>query len=99
MQLTSVGEIFARRDLYILNDDEPDEEVVVLIGKPWPFSDLKDYYCPHQITGGGEEGVRYAGEVDAVQALQLAMGTIGAVLRLMNEKMNHKLRWLSDEDP
>jgi hypothetical protein len=63
MQLTSVGEIIARRDLYILNDDEPDEEVVVLIGKPWPFSDLKDYYCPHQITGGGEEGVRYAGEV------------------------------------
>ena len=99
MELKSVGEVVARRDLYILNDEEPNQDVVVLIGKPQSIPDLRDFYCPYQILGAGESKVRYAGGVDAVQAIQLALKAIETDLATLNEKCGRKLRWLSGEVP
>jgi len=50
--------------------------------------------CPYQILGTGDEKVRYAGGVDAVQALQLAMEKIGAELYFkLDRQLGGKLRW------
>lgn len=92
MKLESVGEVIAIRRL-CLNDDEKNE-VFVTIGKPQPFSDSPDYYCPFQINGLlGRESVFYAGGVDAIQAIQLAMKMIGALLYTSDEAKQGRLRW------
>jgi len=50
--------------------------------------------CPYQILGIGDERVRCAGGVDAVQALQLAMEMIGSELYFkLNRQHDGKLRW------
>ena len=95
MNLPNVGDVIATRMLHLIG--EAAKEIRVLIGKPRPFPAGRDFYCPYQITGLGDEKVRYAGGIDAVQALQLAMRMIACDLGLLNESSGRKLRWEGDE--
>jgi hypothetical protein len=70
--IREIGEPIAERKLIMGSD-----EVVVTIGKPRPFDDDEDYFCPYSIEHAGQKKVSYAGGMDAVQALQLAMKKIG----------------------
>ena len=95
MDLTNVGEVIATRRLHLLDDET--REIFVLIGKPRQFPDSSDYYCPFQVTGIGSGKVKYAGGVDAIQAIQLAMGMIAAELDALNNANRGRLRWEGDE--
>lgn len=88
MQLKDVGIQIATRAL-----EAGGKKVTVVIGKPERFPDAEDYYCPYQIVGIGSERVRYAGGVDAVQALQLALKMIGADLYTSPEAETKQLSW------
>jgi hypothetical protein len=96
MNLDSIGEVIARRELYIAKDDGPNQEVIVLVGKPQPFPDLRDYYCPYQILVAGKSRIRYAAGIDTVQALELAFRAIGGDLYALNQANHDKLRWLDE---
>lgn len=90
MKLESLGDIIAERQLWSTDPAGTRTMVRVLLGKPMPFPESTDFYCPYQITGVGEEKIRYAGGVDSMQAIQLAFqviegdlsGTIGDTFRL-----------------
>ena len=73
MDVQEIGESIAERTLVM-----GAEEVVVTIGKPQPFEDGEDYFCPYSIEHAGQKKVSYAGGMDAVQALQLTMKTLPA---------------------
>jgi hypothetical protein len=96
MELSTIGDVIATRVLLLAGDDSG-RETLVQIGKPCPFPDGKDYYCPYQITGLVDGKVRYAAGIDAVQALQLVMGIIGAHLYSRNQSCGGRLRWEGDE--
>jgi hypothetical protein len=98
MNLKTIGQIIAERELSVTNDEGRDTVLVVKIGIPQKFPDSSDYYVPYQIDGMGSETVRYAGGIDAVQALQGAMILIGADLYALNETLNRRLRWIGDEE-
>jgi len=66
--------------------------VPVEIGAPRPFDDGTGWYCPYRIGGSGKR-VRFAGGVDAVQALQLVMTMIGADIAAMNEAVHGTMKW------
>jgi hypothetical protein len=68
-------------------------KITVVIGKPEMFPDGVNFYCPYQVVGIGNERVRYAGGVDAVQALQLAMQMIGAELYTSPEAQSKQISW------
>ena len=90
MKLSTVGTIIAIRKL-TLSDQRT---VTVRVGKPRRFrGGNDDYYCPYQILGLGDEVVRYAGGVDPVQALQLALVAIGADLGALKEAKTGTLSW------
>jgi hypothetical protein len=57
-----------------------DRTVMVKLGMPLPFPEGAGYYAPFQVTGVGSEKVRYAGGIDAIQSIQLAMKMVGAYL-------------------
>ena len=88
MHLKDVGVQVATRIL-----DLNGKEVAVMIGRPEKFPDGEDYYCPYQIVGMGGGQVRYAGGIDAVQALQLAIQMIGADLYSSQDARSGKLSW------
>jgi len=93
-----LGEVIASRRLFVADEKARTLEVTVKLGKPKSFPGSSDYYCPYQITGLGNERVRYAGGVDAVQAVQLAMQMIGADLYLvLNPTVGNRLRWEGNE--
>ena len=96
MKLSNVGTVIATRMFHFVGEDTA-KEIQVRIGKPCPFPDGKDFYCPYQITGVGDGNVQYAGGIDAVQALQLAMRMIACDLGLLNKSCGGKLRWEGDE--
>jgi hypothetical protein len=98
MKLESVGEIVAVRRLFLEGQEPSSGDILVKVGKPQQFPDSTDYYCPYQITGVGDEKVRYAGGIDAVQAIELAFRAIGIDLYVgINREFDDRLRWEGDE--
>lgn len=91
MVVNEIGEVIADRRLSIGK-----EELVVTIGKPQLFEDGADYYCPYAIEGAGKKEVGYAGGVDAVQALQLALKRIGVDLAQLAAKRGMPITWFPD---
>ena len=97
MELKEIGELIAVRRLFVQEQDGSNREVLVKFGKPVPFPGSEDYYCPFQIVGIGSERVRYAGGVDAVQAIQLVMVALGAELFHLNKHCKGRLHWEAGE--
>ncbi|MDO4426996.1 MAG: hypothetical protein Q4B88_02590 [Moraxella sp.] len=60
-------------------EDNPNETVLILIGKPYQKSD-HEWCCPYRITGAGRDFSLEVCGVDGVQALQLAFFVIDSVL-------------------
>jgi hypothetical protein len=97
MRRETLDEVMATRGLQVLG--EPGREVLVKLGRPRPAVDAPEsgeYFCPFQITGIGDERVRYAAGVDAFQAIELTLKLIGAYLRRLNGEAGGKLRWGCD---
>jgi hypothetical protein len=89
MKVTNLGTPIASRRLTFSDG----RTITVRIGKPRKFPDGTDYYCPYKIAGIGDERIRYAGGVDAVQALQLTLARIGSDLYTSDEAKSRALRW------
>lgn len=94
MKLTSVGVVIAQRELSLAQK----AKISVYIGKPELFPDGNGHYCPYQIIGLGDHKVRYAGGEDAVQALTLALKSVGALLYTSAEGKAGLLRWNDSGD-
>src|SRR5262245_52312152 len=73
-------------------------DVLLSIGKPAPFPDSPpgDWYCPWTIDGPDRSYEHYAGGVDGLQALLMAISAIRAELKLLAN--SGKLTWLDDDD-
>jgi len=85
-----LGQVIAER---ILRSDAG--EVRVRIGLPKEH-DQDFYITPYQILGAGNEKIRYAGGMDAVQSLQLAFEMIGNDLQQRFPKSNIVWRGAKD---
>jgi hypothetical protein len=85
MQDAILGEVMMSREL----NGADGTVITVLIGKPQPFPDGADYFCPWQIVGAGSEKVHRAGGVDSVQAVILALQMIGATLMNAEAMFGH----------
>ncbi len=90
LKLKSVGQIIAKRELDLADGGK----VQITIGMPQAFPEGASFYCPYQIEGLRIQGVRYAGGIDAVQALQLAMNCIATDLYTSDAFKADQLRHL-----
>ncbi len=97
MSQVELGEVIATRELNLREVGGSDRKVSVRIGKPSPFSDGRDYSCPFQIAGIGDEKIRFGVGIDSVQALQSVMTMVGAYLFALNKSHNGGLNWEGDE--
>ena len=97
MKLDSVGTVIATRELFLAND--PGRGILVKMGMPQPLPDAlgDDHYCPFQITGIGNERVKYAAGIDPFQAIELALKIIGAELARLNSEHDGQLYWECDD--
>lgn len=91
LKVVDIGEPIATRLL-----SAGAERIVVTIGKPRPFEDGNDYYCPFSIEHAGKRSISYAGGMDAVQALQLAMKKIGMDLEHIGRQRGLQISWVAD---
>ena len=82
-----LGMVIARREL--AKGRSSKASVTVEVGRPRRNPGGADWLCPYRILGGGDDSVRAAYGVDAVQALHLAEKAVAA--RLDAEP---RLRWL-----
>ncbi|HEX2091459.1 MAG TPA: hypothetical protein VHG28_03615 [Longimicrobiaceae bacterium] len=93
MSMDVLTDVIAEREL-----ERPDRDagpVVVRIGRPLQAPDV-DWMCSFQIRGVGDELVRTAFGLDAVQALRLCMEMIRADLGALQR--SHGLTWLGEDD-
>jgi hypothetical protein len=89
-----LGTIIATREL----DGPAGMRLVVHMGAPRPFDSSDGWYCPYQITGAGDEKIRFAGGVDGIQSLRLAMVKIDADLSHLRGQLGGELKWMGDRD-
>ncbi|MEJ0009448.1 MAG: hypothetical protein WDN72_02320 [Alphaproteobacteria bacterium] len=73
-------------------------KVTITIAKPQKFPDSKDYYCCYNIAGIGNEKIKYAGGVDAIQALELALKQIGTDLYTSPHARAGDLHWFGSRN-
>ena len=87
-----LGRVIADRQLR--DSENPSREVRLLIGEPQQFPDAPngDYYCPFQVVGVGSEKVLYAGGIDSLQAIELAVLILPSVLENLRRD-NPGLGW------
>jgi len=97
MDLRDVGEVIGSRKFEIPSVDG-NTEVTLRLGKPQPFPDSSGFFCPVQIVGLGDEKVRYAGGIDEIQSLQLALRMAGVLLETVAPEIRAKLRWKGNKD-
>lgn len=96
MKINSITEPVAIRKLkYSVGNNE--KEVTVTIGKPVPFDDKQDFYCPYCIQYEEEKKFGYVGGVDAIQALELSFRKIGSELFILKSKKSIEMTWLGGE--
>ena len=91
-------DIIAQRT-FAISRPEGSQNLVLSIGKPalFPEDPNRNWYCPWMIDGPEELArKRYAGGVDGLQALLLAISMISVELRHL--RLPGKLTWLDDED-
>lgn len=73
--------------------------VLIRIGKPRPYPEGDNSYCPFEIVGLEYEISSRAGGVDDVQSLQLAIERIGITLNTYNQETGGNLFWFTEGDP
>jgi hypothetical protein len=93
VDLNEVGEVIAVRVLSFKDRAGVIRKVSITVGKPQPFPNEKTYYCPFQISGAGQNTIKYAAGVDAVQSLQLVMSMIRANLESLSYELDATLIW------
>jgi hypothetical protein len=98
MELKEIGDVVAVRRLHLEGEEPNTTQILVELGRPAKFPEFSDFYCPYRISGAGEEKLFYAGGVDGIQAIQLALCMIGAYLyESVNPRFGNRLRWEGDE--
>ncbi len=93
MSRVVLGAIIAER---VLQCPELPGEVRVRIGCPQETPN-GDFITPYQIVGAGDEEVRFAAGLDAVQSLQLVFAMIGADVHYGLK--DYRFRWANNDDP
>lgn len=93
MSFEGLGDVIAMRELALRNGGS----ITVSIGKPREFPEGGSWYCPYRIDGLQQTIGRYIGGADAVQALELALRTIGVDLAHSAEGRRDEIVGL-DED-
>lgn len=63
-----LGQVIASRKFAL-----GDKVVELRIGAPCAYDGGRDFFCPFQVLGIGDEKVRHSGGVDALQALLLGI--------------------------
>jgi len=93
MGTDELNDVVAERELE--RPGEKSARIVVRIGRPQP-DPVIDWTCSYQLQGIGDELVRTAHGIDAVQALQLCIGMIRVDLAALQR--SHGLTWLGEDD-
>jgi len=93
MQLVQIGEEIASRTLQWTDSSGLIRNVRIRIGRPQPFPDSTDTYCPVQIVGIGSETVRYSAGIDGIQAIVLALKMVRAELEALERELSGQFTW------
>lgn len=95
MTAAELRDVIATRKLYRL--DDPGADIITSPVSRNRHRDMTISFAPTQIVGIGNEYVDSTYGIDAVQALQLAMKRVGAILDRLNAEAGDALRWEGDE--
>lgn len=95
MKIDRIETIIAQRSLQTKDGCE----VQIIIGRPEHFPDEEDFYCPFAVMGLGDDRIRYAGGVDALQALILALKMLSVYVMTLEDVKRGDVQWLDGRDP
>jgi hypothetical protein len=98
MEEIKLSQILAARRLCYVEDGLEICTVEILIGMPVKFQNSDDFYVPYKISGPKADKLSYAGGVDEIQALSLALQKIGVELSALQKKLSGQLTWLGLAD-
>ena len=93
MGKVELGKVIAER---ILHSPRLSNKVLIRVGCPQRTA-ADDFVTPFQIVGVGDEKVRFAAGLDALQSLQLVLQMIGADVHYRLKE--YELRWAGGDDP
>ena len=92
-----IGDVIASRKLKVISGPDGGSIVEVLLGRPRPTPDARDFLVPYLIKSTASEKRQCAVGIDEFQALQLALKILDAELEAFERRNNLKLFWEGDD--
>jgi len=93
MNLGTVGEIIATRQLFYFDDNQLRRTITAVVGKPHLSPGSLEFQCKFQIIGIGNPSAQTARGYDSIQALQSALKLLAANLNHINDQLGRRLTW------
>jgi hypothetical protein len=93
MNLGTVGEIIATRQLFYFDDAQLKRTITAVVGKPHLSPGSLDFQCKFQIIGIGNPSAQTVRGRDSIEALQSALIQLAASLNHLNDQLGRKLTW------
>ena len=95
--LKELGAVIASREMEFIFEDGRKEKAFLKVGMPFEYGEGLDWCCPYEL--GMESGKKLFGMfgIDALQALELTMKTLGVEIERWERTKKGKFYFLNEE--
>lgn len=94
--IVPLGVVIATRQLEFVFNSGRKEKVLVSIGAPVQSTDPECWLCPYQIEAPSFKKLESSAGMDSVQALDLTLGGMAAVLSYLGRQHDGEFNFLSE---
>lgn len=95
--IKELGTVIASREMEFIFDDGRKEKAFLKVGMPFEYGEGLDWCCPYELST--ESGKKLFGMfgIDALQALELTMKTLGVEIEHWERTKKGKFHFLNEE--
>lgn len=96
-EIKELGAVIASREMEFVFADGRREKAFLKVGAPFEYGEGYDWCCPYEL--GTESGKKLFGMfgIDALQALELTMKTLGVEIKHWEKAKKGKFYFLNEE--
>ena len=97
LNIKDVGGVIAIREMEFVSDDGSKEKAFLRVGRPFEHSKDLDWCCPYELSTESHKKVFGMVGIDALQALELTMKTLGVEIENWEKTQKGKFYFLDEE--
>ncbi|MBT9540964.1 MAG: hypothetical protein IV098_13935 [Thiobacillus sp.] len=96
-EIKELGVVIASREMTFIHTDGRKENALLKVGMPFAHGEGLDWCCPYELSTESSKKLFAMFGIDALQALELTMKTLGVEVEYWEKTKNGKFYFLDEE--